>query len=162
MFRQLLLTNRWSRLTRNARLVNPNSRTVCVKWSRHIASTKTLSSEQEIPNNSQTANNSTNDIASKEKTFKDMFEASKFVNMIDPVGKIVDGKIIAVDGNKLYIDFGGKFHGVVERPVKKASGYIKGVKVNVLIKDLEIGMHFLGSNRDTSLLEASIELVGLA
>lgn len=131
---------------------------MCVKWNRSIASTILLQSQQEVASNSSGDNN----VPNNKETFQDLFEASKFVNMVDPVGKIVDGRIIAVDGDKLYVDFGGKFHGVVERPKVKANKYIKGVKVKVLIKDMEIGMHFLGSNKDTSLLEAGIDLVGLA
>ena len=98
---------------------------------------------------------------SKEVTFEQLFKASKFVDMLDPVGKIVDGKIIAVDGPNLYVDFGGKFHGVAIKPYKFSERYSKGARVKVLINDLEVGMHFLGSNTDTSLLEASIEIVGL-
>ena len=98
---------------------------------------------------------------SKEVTFEELFMTSKFVEMLDPVGKVVDGKIIAVDGPNLYIDFGGKFHGVAIKPHRFSDRYIKGARVKVLIKDFEVGMHFLGSNTDTSLLEASIEIVGL-
>lgn len=100
-------------------------------------------------------------VDNEQQTFEDLFKASKFVDMLDPVGKIVDGKIIAVDGPNLYIDFGCKFHGVAIRPHRFSERYIKGARVKVLIKDLEVGMHFLGSNTDTSLLEASIEIVGL-
>ena len=157
MFRQLLLKNRWSRLSRAN-----SSYTVCVKWSRNIASVNLLKSPQETASDPRSDSTFNEDVVSKERTFKDLFEASKFVDMGNPVGKVVDGKIIATVGDKLYIDFGGKFHGVVEKPTEKADRYIKGARVNVLIKDLEIGMHFLGSNKDTSLLEASIDLVGLA
>lgn len=97
----------------------------------------------------------------KQLAFEDLFKASKFVDMLDPVGKIVDGRIIAVDGPNLYIDFGSKFHGVAIRPHRFSERYVKGTRVKVLIKDLEVSMHFLGSNSDTSLLEASIEIVGL-
>ena len=100
-------------------------------------------------------------VDNEQLTFEDLFKASKFVDMLDPVGKIVDGKIIAVDGPNLYIDFGGKFHGVAIRPHRLSERYIKGARVKVLVKDLEVSMHFLGSNTDTSLLEASIEIVGL-
>lgn len=98
---------------------------------------------------------------SKEVTFEELFKMSKFVDMLDPVGKFVDGKIIAVDGPNLYIDFGSKFHDVAIKPHRFSDRYVKGARVKVLIKDLEVGMHFLGSNTDTSLQEASIEIVGL-
>jgi len=100
-------------------------------------------------------------VKSKDITFEDLFKTSKFVEVFDPVGKIVDGKIIAVDGPNLYIDFGGKFHAVAIRPNRYSEKYIKGARVKVLIKDLEVGMHFLGSSTDTSSLEASVELIGL-
>ena len=139
MFRQLL-QNRWSRLSRN--YLTNSSYTVCVKWSRNIASVNLLKSPQETASDPRSDSTFNEDVVSKERTFKDLLEASKFVDMGNPVGKIVDGKIIANVGDKLYIDFGGKFHGVVEKPTEKADRYIKGARVNVLIKDLERTHHY--------------------
>jgi small subunit ribosomal protein S28 len=77
------------------------------------------------------------------------------------VGHKVVGEIIAeVDGD-LYVDFGGKFHGVVPKPHKDGDRYTKGVKVNIIINDLEMTHHFLGKSCDTTLLEADIDLIGI-
>ncbi len=69
---------------------------------------------------------------------------------------------MAVIGDKLYIDFGCKFHAVVRRPEENAESFVEGAKVVVLVKDLEMSMHPLGSSKDLSLLEAEAELCGLA
>ena len=92
------------------------------------------------------------------RSFKTLLENSKFVEMVDPVGKVVEGEVIAVTSEHLYIDFGFKFHGVVNRPQHSQKEYKKGTKVAVLVKDLEVTEHFLGSSRHTSMLEADIEL----
>lgn len=96
------------------------------------------------------------------KSFETMFRNSKFVKMLDPVGKKVEGEIIAVVGNNLYVDFGFKFHAVVEKPEADSDQFVEGAKVVLLLKDLEMTMHPLGSSRDISLLEAEAELCGLS
>lgn len=132
---------------------NVNNVVVRTNWNRTFTSAVHKQGVDGLHGNKRAGN--------EEVTFEELFKVSKFVDMLDPVGKIVDGKIIAVDGPNLYVDFGGKFHGVAIRPRRFGERYVKGTRVKVLIKDLEIGMHFLGSNMDTSLLEASIEIVGL-
>lgn len=97
----------------------------------------------------------------REETFSEMFRNSCFVQTVGPVGKTVKGEIIAVVDENLYVDFGCKFHAVVPRPVVKSELYCKGSKVRVRVRDLEVTGHFLGDSRDTSLLEAKVELVGL-
>lgn len=131
--------------------MHKNSGLVSINWNRTYTTVRKQYEEAVAVNGKD----------NNEVTFEKLFKTSKFVDMLDPVGKIVDGKIIAVDGPNLYIDFGGKFHGVGIKPHRFSERYIKGARVKVLIKDLEVGMHFLGSNTDTSLLEASIEIVGL-
>ena len=97
----------------------------------------------------------------REETFSEMFRNSCFVQAVGPVGKTVKGEIIAVVDENLYVDFGCKFHAVVPRPEVKSELSRKGSKVRVRVRDLEVTGHFLGDSRDTSLLEAKVELVGL-
>ena len=116
------------------------------------SSTPLSTSEGHVPSNSAFTKHTS--------SFKSLLENSKFVEMVDPVGKIVEGEVIAVTAEHLYIDFGFKFHGVVDKPKASPEEYTKGTRVAVLVKDLEVTEHFLGSSRHTSMLEADIELKG--
>ena len=106
-----------------------------------------------------------NDVAPHQngETFADLFRNSNFVRVGNPVGKEVEGEIIAVEEDNLYVDFGSKFHAVVPLPAKSLKEeYRRGTKVRVLVRDLELTGHFLGQSKHLSLLEAEAELVGLA
>ena len=97
-----------------------------------------------------------------DSSFAYLFENSKFAQVLNPVGRKFKGEVITVVGSDLYIDFGWKFHAVVRRPEGQEAMYAEGTKVVVLLKDLEMTLHPLGSSRDISLLEAEVELCGLA
>lgn len=97
-----------------------------------------------------------------EETFKKLLSSSQFVRSINPVGQVTEGEIVAVSGGNIYVDFGGKFHGVIPLPEENSDRYVEGTKVTVIVKDLEMTDHFLGAKKHISLLEAEIELVGLA
>ena len=96
-----------------------------------------------------------------DESFRELFERSKFAAIVDPVGQEVEGEVLAMVGEKMYVDFGCKFHAVVPVPDQAESGsYEKGSRVVVRVLDLEMTDHFIGDHRDTSLLEAEAELVG--
>ncbi|XP_076264514.1 mitochondrial ribosomal protein S28 [Rhynchophorus ferrugineus] len=95
------------------------------------------------------------------KTFSSLLKNSKFIDMGDPEGKVVIGRIFHVVGDDLYIDFGWKFHCVCTRPQKNSQEYKRGSKVRLRIHELEICSKFLGYEKELTLLEADCTLLGL-
>jgi len=93
--------------------------------------------------------------------FPTLLRHSLFMQLGDPEGKVVIGRVEDVVEDDLYIDFGFKFNGVCRRPKTNHSEYVRGAKVKVRINDLELSDRFLGSSKDMTLLEADITLMGI-
>ena len=95
-------------------------------------------------------------------SFATLLRNSTFVQMGNPAGKVVIGKIYHIVEDDLYVDFGGKFHFVCTRP-RGPSGraYQRGVEVKLRIKKLESTQKFLGYEKEMSLLEAECVLLGI-
>ena len=84
--------------------------------------------------------------------------------MIQPwlIFQVVVGKIYHVVDDDLYIDFGGKFPCVCQKPRRGGHLYTRGAEVRLLVKTLEMSQTFLGYEKEMSLLEADCVLLGLA
>lgn len=96
-------------------------------------------------------------------TFQYLFENSQFVKATDPKEKelLVEAEIIAVEGDKVYVDFGGKFHAVVTCPEAQRERCHSGGKVLITLQDYEMTKHFIGDTKHNSLLEAEAKFVRL-
>lgn len=73
----------------------------------------------------------------------------------------MQGEIINIVEDDLYIDFGWKFHCVCQKPLKNSDEYVIGAKVRLMVNDLELSTRFLGSVTDLTILEADCRLLNL-
>lgn len=96
------------------------------------------------------------------QTFAKMFRQSKFVQLGGLKGRLLSGRIVDAVDDDLYVDFGGKFPAVLQRPQKKQRDqYTIGTVVSIRLRTWEMAARFLGASRHISLLEADAQLVGL-
>merc|ERR1712213_156502 len=98
-------------------------------------STSSLISQQQHEDSTETHVAPDAGEPSQSETFASLLRNSTFVQMGNPVGKVVVGRVFHVVDNDLYIDFGFKFPCVCRKPSKSRTNYHRGTKVRVLIKD---------------------------
>ena len=95
-------------------------------------------------------------------TFAKMLRHSKFVQLGGLKGRLLSGRIVDVVDDDLYVDYGGKFHAIVQRPQnKQRDQYVVGTVVSLRLQSWEMAARFLGASRHISLLESDAQLVGL-
>jgi small subunit ribosomal protein S28 len=119
--------------------------------------------DQSIPSTAQKKSSSSSSTNQSEPmTFAKMFRQSKFVQLGGLKGRLLSGRIVDVVDDDLYVDFGGKFHAVVQRPqTKQRDQHTIGAVVSIRLQSWEMAARFLGASRHISLLEADAQLVGL-
>jgi small subunit ribosomal protein S28 len=118
--------------------------------------------DQSISSKNLKSPSSSSNNQSEPMTFAKMFRQSKFVQLGGLKGRLLSGRIVDVVDDDLYVDFGGKFHAVVQRPqTKQQDQYTIGAVVSIRLQSWEMAARFLGASRHISLLEADAQLVGL-
>lgn len=95
------------------------------------------------------------------KSFATLLRNSKFITQGDFRNTTAIGKIFHITNDDLYVDIGMKFHAVVKRPQQEGKLYVRGALVKMRLRDYEITDRFIGTDTDTSLLEADAVLLGL-
>lgn len=95
------------------------------------------------------------------KSFATLLRNSKFITQGDFRNSTVIGRIFHITNDDLYVDVGMKFHAVVKRPQQEGKLYVRGALVRMRLRDYEITDQFIGTDTDTSLLEADAVLLGL-
>ncbi|WAR17746.1 RT28-like protein, partial [Mya arenaria] len=97
----------------------------------------------------------------KSESFASLFRNSRLVQLGDLHRKILAGRIFQVINDDLYIDFGGKFMCVCNRPAYQPEKYTKGVRVRLFLNSFEMASSFMGSKKAVTLLEADCVLLGI-
>nr|CAB3264006.1 Mitochondrial ribosomal protein S28 [Phallusia mammillata] len=97
----------------------------------------------------------------KPKSFATLLRNSGFIHLGQFKNSYAVGKILEIQDNNAFVDFGGKFHFVCPIPEENQEEYRRGRLVSVMLHDFELSARFLGASKDTTLLEASGHIIGL-
>ena len=100
-------------------------------------------------------------VSSGAKSFATLLRQSKFIALGDIRNSTVVGKVFHTTDDYIYVDYGLKFHAVVKKPREDARLYVRGATVKLKLIDYEISDRFIGTDKETSLLESDAILLGL-
>lgn len=96
-----------------------------------------------------------------EPTFDELLASSKLMKFGRCVDKCVVGKIVDVCNDDLYVDFGGKFEIVCQRPEDgDLELYKKGKLLRIILYNFEMTGKFLGDTTSITVCEANGRLLG--
>ncbi|CAF0984865.1 unnamed protein product [Adineta ricciae] len=146
-----------SRLLNSSPLLSSSSKYIPIRLANTYIDAEYI--RENTPSNQQSPSTTEQ---TKSMTFAKMFRQSKFVQLGNLKGRLLSGRIVDAVDDDLYVDFGGKFHAVVQRPqTKQRAQYTIGAVVSIRLQSWEMAARFLGAPRHISLLEADAQLVGL-
>ncbi|CAF0974108.1 unnamed protein product [Didymodactylos carnosus] len=124
--------------------------------------TKSSSEKSSSQSSSPLSSHDSSSTSSEPQTFAKLFRNSEFVQLGGIKGRLLTGRIFDVVDDDLYIDFGGKFHCVCQRPQSKnRDQFITGALVSIKLNDFEMASRFLGAKKHISLLEADAQLIAI-
>ncbi|KAF2357784.1 Ribosomal protein S28 mitochondrial [Trinorchestia longiramus] len=94
-------------------------------------------------------------------SFLSLLRNSKLMQLGDASGKLVEGRVVHVLGDDIYVDWGGKFMAVSTRPRRHPERCVRGARVRLRLFDVELSSRFLGSTIDLTLLEADAKIISV-
>jgi len=93
--------------------------------------------------------------------FEQLLDNSPLMQMESFKDEVLIGKISDIVNDDLYIDYGGKFYFVAQRPKKEGDAYQKGTRVLMKLTQYEVTGKFHGEQRALTINESDGFLIGL-
>merc|ERR1711973_178146 len=93
--------------------------------------------------------------------FEQLLDSSPLMQMESFKDELLIGKIKDIVNDDLYIDYGGKFFFITQRPEKQGDEYQKGTRVLMKLTQYEVTGKFHGEHRALTINESDGILLGL-